>query len=392
MNGSKSRSGVSLISPKNAPPGLILPRLSLNLSTTPISFQRGVSLNSIVLPKLAQRSDLHISHSPVPIGLRSPTYSISSPLPRQNAVPPLAASVKSHKPHGAVQLYCANTHRGLVRDHNEDRVMIMLRIPKPHDRKEEKWPPCSFFGLYDGHGGKMCSNFLRDNLHVFITQDINFPSDPHLAIMRGFERAENAFLEFSVKTGDKSGSCAVVLLIVGKKGFVANLGDSRAVISCSGGTECQALSRDHKASDEEEKQRISQAGGEVYCANEKAIYRILPGRLAVSRAFGDIEAKRGEFGGKPGVLIAVPEVVSFAIGKNTDFVALGSDGIFDRLENKDVVDIIWEDAEAGEAVDRLCRGVERVMIESMNRVSYDNITVLAVAFEGFLNGGNKNNM
>ena len=36
--------------------------------------------------------------------------------------------------------------------------------------------------------------------------------------------------------------------------------------------------------------------------------RIFPGRLAVSRAFGDIEAKLKRFGGVEGVLIAEPEI------------------------------------------------------------------------------------
>jgi len=33
-------------------------------------------------------------------------------------------------------------------------------------------------------------------------------------------------------------------------------------------------------------------------------FRVLPGRLSVSRTFGDIEAKFEKFGGKKGVVIA----------------------------------------------------------------------------------------
>jgi hypothetical protein len=33
-------------------------------------------------------------------------------------------------------------------------------------------------------------------------------------------------------------------------------------------------------------------------------FRVLPGRLSVSRTFGDIEAKIEKFGGKNGVVIA----------------------------------------------------------------------------------------
>lgn len=41
--------------------------------------------------------------------------------------------------------------------------------------------------------------------------------------------------------------------------------------------------------------------------------RILPGRLSVSRTFGDIEAKLEKLGGKPNVIIAEPEIKSFKI-------------------------------------------------------------------------------
>ena len=36
---------------------------------------------------------------------------------------------------------------------------------KPNNRIVDNWPKCSFFGIYDGHGGALCADFLRDNLH-----------------------------------------------------------------------------------------------------------------------------------------------------------------------------------------------------------------------------------
>ena len=37
----------------------------------------------------------------------------------------------------------------------------------------------------------------------------------------------------------------------------------------------------------------------------------MPGRLSVSRTFGDIEGKLEELGGKSGVVIATPEILDF---------------------------------------------------------------------------------
>ena len=57
--------------------------------------------------------------------------------------------------------------------------------------------------------------------------------------------------------------------------------------------------------------------------------RVYPGRLSVSRTFGDIEAKLSNFGGIPNVVIAEPEITVLKISKEHDFLILGCDGVFD---------------------------------------------------------------
>ena len=157
-----------------------------------------------------------------------------------------------------MRAYAANTNQGLVRNYNEDRVSIILNIVKPEHRQHENWPKCSYFGVYDGHGGSACAEFLRDNLHHFVIREDTFPWDPETAIKRGFLKAENKFLDMCQAEGpikgqkvviEKSGSCAIVVLIVGEQCFVANVGDSRAVLSSNQSQQVIALSRDHKPSD-----------------------------------------------------------------------------------------------------------------------------------------------
>lgn len=73
--------------------------------------------------------------------------------------------------------------------------------------------------------------------------------------------------------------------------------------------------------------------------------RVFPGRLSVARTFGDIEAKLPRFGGNPNVIICEPEIRSFKLQENHfDFIVVGCDGIFDRLNNRDVIDTVWESA------------------------------------------------
>ena len=101
----------------------------------------------------------------------------------------------SLKRNGIVRGYAANTNQGLVRNYNEDRVSIILNINKPDHRKHENWPKCSFFGVYDGHGGHLCAEYLRDNLHHFVIKEDTFPTNPREAIVSGFKKAEDQFIQ-----------------------------------------------------------------------------------------------------------------------------------------------------------------------------------------------------
>jgi hypothetical protein len=74
----------------------------------------------------------------------------------------------SHKSFGEIEGYATMTTEGIIRDYNEDRVSIIFNISKPQNYSDNDWPKCSFFGLYDGHGGGVCADFLRDNLHKYV--------------------------------------------------------------------------------------------------------------------------------------------------------------------------------------------------------------------------------
>lgn len=63
---------------------------------------------------------------------------------------------------------------------------------------------------------------------------------------------------------DRAGSCAVCVMIVGEMCYVANVGDSRAVLSIDGGKQVLSLTKDHKPNEESEKQRVIQGGGKIY--------------------------------------------------------------------------------------------------------------------------------
>ena len=101
-----------------------------------------------------------------PHHLNSPSHILG----KNNPLPNHEVTKCSYKRNGIVKAYAANTNQGLVRNYNEDRVSIILNItnPNPAGRNKDDWPKCSFFGVYDGHGGVACADFLRDNLHQYV--------------------------------------------------------------------------------------------------------------------------------------------------------------------------------------------------------------------------------
>ena len=319
----------------------------------------------------------------------------------------------SSRDFGIIKAYAANTSQGIVRDYNEDRVSIIINMVKPKNcnLSDIDWPKISYFGIFDGHAGNKCTDYLKDNLIKKISNNMFFPKDIKNAIKFGFQSAERDFLEnYAVKNNkiiDKSGSCALILLTVDNLVYIANTGDSRCLISCKKGKILKDVTRDHKPNYPYEKERIIKNKGNIYQSEapidieindeedkfflDKVIlgpYRVSPGRLSVSRTIGDAEAKIVKFGGNPNVIISEPDIFVFDLDKDDiDFFILGCDGIYDQLSSKEVLDCAWMvfsdlshrfnddlNANCGNVVDMILK-------MSMIRKSFDNITCLIIAFK-----------
>ena len=358
----------------------------------------------------------------------------------------------STRSYGPIKAYAANTNQGIVRDYNEDRVSIIININQPNFSKNKKanWPKASYFSIFDGHGGNKCAEFLRDNLLKLICDNDFFPTDIEKAIKFGFSEADRLFLEIAVKDGklvDSSGSCGLILLIIDNKIYIANVGDSRCIISMSNGKIRKDVTRDHKPNYPYEKKRIISNGGKIYqtqtplnqknennnnsnnsdesFTNNENInsnlillgpHRVFPGSLSVSRTIGDAASKLSSLGGNPKVVISEPDIYCFELDKeDIDFIILGCDGIYDQLTSEEVIKCAWmmidfskkynskeninnneKEEEEKDEIDLFttcAHIVDFILKASMSRKSFDNVTCLIVAFKDLINDDlRKNNV
>lgn len=314
--------------------------------------------------------------------------------------------------------YSARTNMGLYRDYNEDRVSIILNILLQITPKRTQCS--SFFALFDGHAGSKCADFLKDNLHHFITSQKEYINDKKTAIKKGIFKAEEEFWKLAHvgPVVDISGSCLLLGLFHDNVCYFANVGDSRMIACEQKGRKVIQLTTDHKPEDKVETNRIKTNGGDIF-RNSKlrrvvvkdpetgaervkevvkyGPFRVSPGGLSVSRTIGDIPSKDPKLGGAQSCVVPTPEIGQYLVTSASDFIVLACDGVYDVLSNQEVVTAVWQSIERCvrfmtlEEVSRIA--AESVMKASFDKRSMDNITVIVILFrkkEYYLKGRTTN--
>ena len=329
----------------------------------------------------------------------------------------------SSKQVGPLKSFSYNTFQGLFKDYNEDRVSVCSLVKKPSSTKMKTWPKISYFGIFDGHGGEECSEFLKNNYMNYLVENANFPFDIKLSMIESFQKIEEDFFKLKCKDNiddsDKSGSCALVSVIFDNKVYIANIGDSRAIMSIGGGTKVRQLTADQKPDNIKEFERALKNGSKIYLddnddpdrdeskiefikdkaelekmkeikenSTEEKIFRVFPSDLAVMRTIGDIKAKKKEFGGIPGTIINIPEVYIFDINSSDDFIVMGCDGIFDDLSNQEIVNAAWtvfknRATEKNYDIHELSlEACDLVIKSALEKQTTDNLSCIIIGLEG----------
>ena len=255
----------------------------------------------------------------------------------------------------------------------------------------------NIFAVMDGHGvnGHLVSRFVTKYFTSFFKKNKKMNSsnanedqifyrlkkNDHDVLKRAFRHAERDIEKNSDIDANFSGTTCVMVFQIGNRILCGNVGDSRAIMVK--GDKAIPLSIDQKPNDPEESKRIKENGGEISQYEEdgekSGPFRVwkkgeaYPG-IAMSRSIGDFIAS------KLGV-IPEPKFLEEKIDKDTKFIIVASDGIWEFLDNDTVKNITMPYYEKNDP-NGACKELIKRATEFWNQedIVVDDITCIVVFF------------
>ncbi|PNW77593.1 hypothetical protein CHLRE_10g443550v5 [Chlamydomonas reinhardtii] len=256
------------------------------------------------------------------------------------------------------------------------------------------------FGVFDGHGeyGTQCSQFAKDKVPENLMNNTHFAVSPEIAYHQAMVLSNNQ-LHRSDIDDSMSGTTAIAVLVRGRTTYVANVGDSRAVLAERHGDKvvAQDLSYDQTPFRRDECERVKRCGARVLTLDQLegikdpnveswgteeeddgdpprlwAPNATYPG-TAFTRSIGDNAAERiGVF--------AEPEVVTKQLSAQHPFIVIASDGVFEFLSSQSVVDMVTKFEDPQEACLSVVAESYRLWLQHETRT--DDITMIVIQFQG----------
>ena len=213
----------------------------------------------------------------------------------------------------------------------------------------------NLFGVLDGHGpyGEVASYFCYKEMENTI---LSMPDWKAGNLALGYEKAfpavHDSFVE-STQNADVdavvSGTTAIATLCLGTEMITANVGDSRCIMcKNTGGTMTgEPLSDDHKPQRPDERKRLDASSAVLLtekevrgCGDDDKVYvcRERDGDIVYgvlfTRSVGDFDAHQ-HLG-----VTSDAEMLRTPLNPECSFLVLASDGVWDHIDNQQVVDLV----------------------------------------------------
>jgi len=250
------------------------------------------------------------------------------------------------------------------RNTQEDQHITILNI----DGNNKELNKINFFGVFDGHGGKKVSHFLKNNLPNFFInkhdKNIFKKNDSFTKYTNQvYDLLQNNLKEQHPRAVEYCGStaCIGIQTINNDKNYlwIVNVGDSRAIL-CDKKNNAIQLSIDHKPNIPEEKLRIENLGGKI--TFDGVDWRVKS--LSLSRAFGDLDCCP--------YVTHLPHIFKYKINSKDKFIILACDGLWDALTNQQATDYV------NDLLKNNYNGnySKKLAEYAFEKGSYDNITVI----------------
>lgn len=253
-----------------------------------------------------------------------------------------------------IEVFSKDFQNANFNDYMEDIILVNENFnnnPKTH-----------LFGIFDGHGSDKSAIYCKENFPKHLDKLLSAKHskfDPNRATIE--ENFAKAFkdIDDEIEKMDYTdfGNTATIVYISDKTLYCANVGDSKCILVSK--RNFKRLSYEDKCIDENEKNRIISAGGEV-------TKKKLNGILSVSRAMGDFFLK--DYG-----LISEPHITKIEINYDDKFCIIASDGIWDVITEE----MIFNMTKKTDCAEDLANKILKL---ALSLGSQDNISIVVIGF------------
>lgn len=297
----------------------------------------------------------------------------------------------------------------------------------------------SIFGVFDGHGGSLVSQFVSDNfmpmfmhssaikrressasgllktnqqslrysegstalniieqilIQTFLDLDqMLMTKESYLAMKQYKEGKRNDLVisdidsvfndmdQYFSCTSESAaymmGTTANVISVYGGYAVVANVGDSLAVLYDEG--KAIILNTEHKVSIEGEKERILNSGFQIHNGR-------IDGRLNLTRAIGDLQFKDKKLRPYEQAVTAYPEILTYELTPTSEFLVIACDGIWDCVEPQKFCEFISAELKKQVKISDIIGNIQdMVLSKTINSpIGTDNMTCIVVQLKSFI--------